>query len=345
MKKVALIGAGQIAETVHAAYYKTQEELYNIVAVVDPRIEVGEAFAQRNAIKKAYTDMKEMLILEKPDIISVCTPNRFHYENVMLALEAGCHVFCEKPPAMTSAQALEMAEKALEQKVILAYDFQHRYSDETQMLKENIDILGDIYFIDIMALRRSGVPGWGNFIDKKLQGGGPLIDFGIHLLDTTFYLLDYPEIASVQATSFQKIGPKKSKGTFGEWDPKKYTVEDAIFGIIELKNGGIIRINTSFALNIEKEKVFNIQLCGDEAGATLYPGKIYRDNEGQLQIIKEVSETLENIHFRSMAAFTDAVSGNKKAPIANAMQGYTIQRLIEVLYQAAESGEKIAYEI
>ncbi|QPS71637.1 Gfo/Idh/MocA family protein [Lactococcus garvieae] len=345
MKKVALIGAGQIAETVHAAYYNTQPETYKIVAVVDPRLEVGENFAKKNNVAKAYSDMKEMLTIEKPDIVSVCTPNRFHYENVMMALEAGCHVFCEKPPAMTSAQALKMAEKATEKKVILAYDFQHRYSDETQMIKSHIDKLGEVYFVDAMALRRSGVPGWGNFIDKELQGGGPLIDYGIHMLDTTLYLLDYPEISAVQAHSFQKIGTKKSKGTFGTWDPTKYTVEDAIFGVIELKNGGIIRINTSFALNIQPEKIFDIQLCGDEAGASLYPGKIYRDYEGELQMLKEVPSTSENIHFRSMATFTDAVLGNSQAPIANASQGYTIQRLIEALYQAAESGEKIPYAL
>lgn len=73
------------------------------------------------------------------------------------------------------------------------------------MLKENIALLGDIYYSEANALRRSGVPGWGNFIDKTLQGGGSLIDYGIHMLDTALYLLDFPKIKAVSGYQYQKI--------------------------------------------------------------------------------------------------------------------------------------------
>lgn len=72
------------------------------------------------------------------------------------------------------------------------------------MLKENIALLGDIYYSEANALRRSGVPGWGNFIDKTLQGGGPLIDYGIHMLDTALYLLDFPKIKAVSVINIKK---------------------------------------------------------------------------------------------------------------------------------------------
>lgn len=341
MKKVAIIGAGQIAEKVHGAYYQQYPEKFELCGVVDPDEERAKLFCQKNNFKAAYTTLDEMLLAEQPDIVSVCTPNRFHFENVMQSLDAGASVFCEKPPAMTSQEAQQMAEKAQEKKVILAYDMQHRHSDEAQMLKQNIQLLGDIYFVDALALRRSGVPGWGNFIDKKSQGGGPLIDYGIHMLDTALYLLDFPQIKSVSAFDFQKIGPKKSQGTFGKWDPKKYTVEDSLFGILELTDGGVIRINTSFALNIQAEKVLDIQLCGDQAGANLYPGKIYSDEAGTLVTLKTAEGTGENIHFRSIEHFCRRVLGDETAMIADGQQGYWLQRIIEALYQSAETGEKI----
>lgn len=341
MKKVAIVGAGQVAETVHAAYYQTKPEEFSLVAVVDPDLARGEAFCQKNHFNKAYTSIEEMLQQEQPEIVSICTPNRFHYESVLRALEAGCAVFCEKPPAMTSAQAKKMWQTAEAHGAILGYDFQHRYSAEAQMLKENIKLLGDIYFVDALALRRSGVPGWGNFIDKKLQGGGPLIDYGIHMLDTALYLLNFPKIKTVFAHDFQKIGPKKNHGTFGAWDPEKYTVEDSLFGVLELENGGIIRINTSFALNIEKTKVLDIQLCGDQAGANLYPGKIYTDQDGELVLLKEAKESLEEIHYTSIDNFCRKVAGDPQAVIADGSQGYIIQRVIEALYQSAETGEKV----
>ncbi|MDT2661709.1 Gfo/Idh/MocA family oxidoreductase [Enterococcus hulanensis] len=341
MKKVAIVGAGQVAEKVHAAYYQTKPEDFLLAAVVDPDLARGELFCQNNQFQKAYTSITEMLTAEQPDIVSVCTPNRFHYDSVMSALEAGCSVFCEKPPAMTSVEAQNMWKRAEEKGVVLAYDFQHRYSPEAQMLKENIALLGEIYYSEANALRRSGVPGWGNFIDKALQGGGPLIDYGIHMLDTALYLLDFPKIKAVSAYQFQKIGTKKNQGTFGHWDPAKYTVEDSLFGTLEFEHGGILRINTSFALNIEPDKVLDVQLCGDQAGANLYPGKIYLDQAGELEIIKEAAHAENNNHFTSIDNFCRKVAGDPQAMIADGRQGYIIQKVIETLYQSAEIGGKV----
>lgn len=341
MKKVAIVGAGQVAEKVHAAYYQTKPEEFLLTAVVDPDLARGELFCQKNQFQKAYTSIAEMLTVEQPDIVSICTPNRFHYDSVMSALEAGCSVFCEKPPAMTSAEAKNMWKRAEENGVVLAYDFQHRYSPEAQMLKKNIALLGDIYYSEANALRRSGVPGWGNFIDKALQGGGPLIDYGIHMLDTALYLLDFPKIKAVSAYQYQKIGTQKNQGTFGFWDPKKYTVEDSLFGTLEFETGSILRINTSFALNIQAEKVLDVQLCGDQAGANLYPGKIYTDQAGELEVIKQIDSVDSNNHFTSIDNFCRRAAGDAQAIIADGKQGYIIQRVIEALYQSAEIGGKI----
>lgn len=341
MKKIAIIGAGQVAEKVHAAYYLTKPETFQLVAVVDPNLARAELFCQRNQFKQAYTSTTEMLIEEQPDIVSVCTPNRFHYDSVMSALAAGCSVFCEKPPAMTSLEAKNMWKLAEKKSVCLAYDFQHRYSPEAQMLKENIALLGDIYYSEANALRRSGVPGWGNFIDKTLQGGGPLIDYGIHMLDTALYLLDFPKIKAVSGYQYQKIGPRKNQGSFGFWDPEKYTVEDSLFGTLEFENGGILRINTSFALNIQADKVLDVQLCGDEAGANLYPGKIYTDQAGELKVIKQIESKETNNHFTSIDHFCRKVAGDPQAIIADGRQGYIIQKVIAALYQSAEIGEKV----
>src|SRR5690606_5201048 len=109
--------------------------------------------------------------------VSVCTPNRFHHQHVMQALSYGCHVMCEKPPAMTPEQAGEMRKAARRAGKVLAYDFHHRFASDTQLLREQVvaGTLGEIYVTTAKALRRCGVPGWGVFTNKELQGGGPLI--------------------------------------------------------------------------------------------------------------------------------------------------------------------------
>lgn len=344
MKNAVIIGAGQIAEKVHVSYYKKCENEIKIVAVVDPFIERAQEFAQSNNIPHFYASIKDMLENEHVDIASICTPNRFHFESVMVLLGEGISVFCEKPPAMTADEAKLMMEKAKDNRVHLAYDFQHRFAWETQELKRKFKDLGDVYYIEANALRRSGVPGWGNFIDKSLQGGGPLIDLGIHMLDTALYLLDFPEIKKVQAYSFNKIGPYKSEGMFGKWDPNKYTVEDSLFGTIECKNGTIIRLNTSFALNIKEDSIYNIKFCGNKSGANLYPLEIFTDNAGQLEYLEKNELSTVNKHDMSVKNFVTTILSDNEFTHLEAEQGYHVQKIIELLYQSAETGESVNYE-
>ncbi|HBL2912631.1 TPA: Gfo/Idh/MocA family oxidoreductase [Enterococcus faecium] len=339
MKKVAIIGAGQVAEKVHAAYYQKRSDVLELAAVVDPVSQRAEDFCRRTGFSHAYTSVTQMLNEISPDIVSVCTPNRFHFEHVLAALEANASVMCEKPPAMTADQARKMAETADKNGQILAYGFQHRFSDEATMIKNHLDVLGDIYYVEANALRRSGVPGWGTFIDKELQGGGPLIDYGIHMLDTAMYITGFPKVKSVRAYSFQKIGTKKNSGKFGKWDPSKFTVEDAIFGTLELENGKIIQLNTSFALNIGEDKL-NVAFCGDQAGANLYPGELFEDVDGKLVSLQKTTP-VNDPHELSMAHFVNRALGDQTQMIADGWQGYVIQNLVENLYRSAETGEVI----
>ena len=109
--RVAIIGAGQVADKVHASYYCTREDL-ELVAVCDSRRYQAQTLADKYGNAQVWDDPQAMLQKVKPDIVSICSPNRFHYQHTLLALEAGCHVMCEKPPAMTPDQALEMRNTA-----------------------------------------------------------------------------------------------------------------------------------------------------------------------------------------------------------------------------------------
>ncbi|MGK9173421.1 Gfo/Idh/MocA family oxidoreductase [Yokenella regensburgei] len=339
--RVAIIGAGQVADKVHASYYSTRADL-QLVAVCDSRLEQAQAFAHKYGIPLIRDDVQAMLLEAKPDIVSVCSPNRFHYEHVMQALKAGCHVMCEKPPAMSPDEALEMRNTARRMNKVLAYDFHHRFALDTRILREKVmdGALGEIYVTNARALRRCGVPGWGVFTSKALQGGGPLIDIGIHMLDAALYVLGFPAVKGVYAHSFQKIGTRKKSGQFGEWDPAAYSVEDALFGTIEFRNGGILRLETSFALNIPEQSIMNVNFCGEKAGATLFPLQIYTDNDGQLDVQFQREAADDNRHFQSMKAFVDHLYGEPIA-LADAEQGFLIQQLVAALYQSAETGRYV----
>ena len=339
--RVAIIGAGQVADKVHASYYATRSDV-QMVAVMDSRPEQAQAFAERHGIPSSWQDTRTMLETVRPDVVSVCSPNRFHFEHVMAALDAGCHVMCEKPPAMTAQQAEQMRTAARKAGKVLAYDFHHRFARDTQLLRESVlnGVLGEIYFTTAQALRRCGVPGWGVFTNKSLQGGGPLIDIGIHMLDAAMYVLGFPAVKRVTAHSFQRLGNRKNSGQFGEWDPAQFTVEDALFGTIEFCNGGILRLDTSFALNIREQSIMNVSFCGEKAGATLFPAHIYTDEAGVLRSLTQREEADDQRHLRSMDAFVRHVQG-EPVMIADAEQGLVIQQLVAALYESAETGESV----
>lgn len=336
--RVAIIGAGQVADKVHASYYCTRNDL-ELVAICDSRLAQARLFAEKYGNPQVWDDPQTMLREARPDIVSICSPNRFHYEHTMLALNAGCHVMCEKPPAMTPDEALEMCKTARRVGKVLAYDFHHRFALDTQLLREQVmaGILGEIYVTNVRALRRCGVPGWGVFTNKELQGGGPLIDLGIHMLDAAMYVLGFPAVKRVNAHSFQRIGTRKNSGQFGKWDPTTYTVEDSLFGTIEFHNGGILRLETSFALNIPEQSIMNVNFCGDLAGATLFPAQVYTDRDGTLDVLLAREMADDNRHYRSMEAFVNHVQG-EPVTIADAEQGVVIQQLVAALYQSAETG-------
>lgn len=339
--RVAIIGAGQVADKVHASYYATRSDV-QMVAVMDSHPEQARAFAERHGIPSVWQDALDMLEAVKPDVVSVCSPNRFHFEHVMAALEAGCHVMCEKPPAMTPHEADRMRMAARKAGKVLAYDFHHRFALDTQLLREAVvkGELGEIYYTTAQALRRCGVPGWGVFTNKTLQGGGPLIDIGIHMLDAAMYVLGFPAVKKVTAHSFQRLGNRKSSGQFGEWDPTQFTVEDALFGTIEFCNGGILRLDTSFALNIREQSIMNVAFCGEKAGAMLFPAHIYSDEAGALVTLAQREEADDQRHMRSMDAFVRHVQG-EPVMIADAEQGLVIQQLVAALYESAETGESV----
>ncbi|GIN71469.1 oxidoreductase [Bacillus sp. J14TS2] len=341
--KVAIIGGGQVAETTHIPAYRDKEGI-QIVSVVSRRYESAQAFAKKNNIPTYYTNVTDMLQAEKPDIVSVCTPNKYHYQHVREALEHHCHVICEKPPTISADDAIKLSQLAKEKNLVLAYNFQHRFAPETNLLHQKMEeeILGDVYYTKISAVRRSGVPGWGHFTNKELQGGGPLIDIGIHMVDCALFLLKFPTIYRVTAKMFSKIAPFKSEGSFGKWDPNKYEVEDSLFAFIELENGGLIELETSFALHIKPKSYLNVSFSGDKAGASLYPLEIYTDRAGELVTLYEYENTTnEDAKKKSIHSFIDHCTGKGNNSIVTGDEGYKVQTLIEALYRSAETGESV----
>lgn len=339
--KVALIGSGQISRMSHIPAYRSMDNV-EIVGVSDTNIDAARKLAEDFDIPYFTQSHKDLLEHCRPDAVSVCVPNKFHYPIVMDALEYGCNVMCEKPPAISAKEAQEMAEKAEEKGLLLTYDFHFRHGTNVSIIKEKINDgkLGKIYFTRAKWLRRAGVPGWGNFISKDIQGGGPLIDIGAHMLDLSLYLLDYPEIAYVTASCSDLIGKSRNKGLMGNWNPDRYTVEDGLFGMIYFKDGTCLELETTFALNMKEKDLRAVEIYGDKLGASLFPAEVYGGDAEDFSNTNYPFVEDGDLHTTAICNFIKACMGEEKL-LVTAKQGAYIQKLVEALYTSAENKKPV----
>ena len=341
--KIVVIGAGQVARTTHLPILSKMKDV-EIAAVCDVNGAAAEAIAESFGIAHWYTDHRQMLQTEHPDAAWICVPNRFHHDTVMDTLKAGCHVLCEKPPAMNPCEAAEMEEEAKKQGKLLTYGFHFRHCAQVKLLRKMIGAgsLVNIYHTEVRWTRRRGIPGWGNFTNKKMQGGGPLIDIGAHMLDAALYLLDYPEIAYVTASSSDRIGKQGGTGRMGKWEGDSFTVEDGLFGRIQFRDGSDLQLSTAFALNQKEENLRNILLYGDQMGASLFPTELYGERDGHPFETNISIPQDHDWHEDCDRNFVKACRGEEPL-LVTAAEGTYIQKLIHALYQSAESGGPVIW--
>ncbi|MFB5192047.1 Gfo/Idh/MocA family protein [Alicyclobacillus fastidiosus] len=340
--RVGIVGAGGIAQGVHIPNYQKCGDRVDIVAIADVAVDRAKEAAAKFGIEHHFATVEEMLQSVDLDAVSICTPNKFHASAAIAALEAGCHVLCEKPPAMTVAEAEAMAQAASKADKYLSYGFHYRHTQDVEALKRFIDggELGDIYAATAIALRRRGIPGWGVFTNKELQGGGPLIDIGVHMLDTALYLMGYPEPDSVFGATYQRLGKKKGVGLLGAWDYENFTVEDMARGFIRFKNGATLVLEAAFAANVQKRDEMNVKLMGELGGADVFPLTIYQEKHGSLIDVKPAYLPDKSGYELEIGRFVDACLGGD-APISTPEQGVKLQRIINGLYASAETGEAV----
>ncbi|GMA59780.1 Gfo/Idh/MocA family oxidoreductase [Alicyclobacillus fastidiosus] len=340
--RVGIVGAGGIAQAVHIPNYQKCGDRVEIVAIADVAVERAKEAAAKFGIEYHFATVEEMLQSVDLDAVSICTPNKFHASAAIAALEAGCHVLCEKPPAMTVAEAVAMAQAANKAGKYLSYGFHYRHTQDVEALKRFIDggELGEIYAATAIALRRRGIPGWGVFTNKELQGGGPLIDIGVHMLDTALYLMGYPEPDSVFGATYQRLGKKKGVGLLGAWDYENFTVEDMARGFIRFKNGATLVLESAFAANVQKRDEMNVKLMGDLGGADVFPLTIYQEKHGSLIDVKPAYLPDKSGYELEVERFVNACLGGD-APISTPEQGVKLQRVINGLYASAETGEAV----
>lgn len=146
--KVGVVGCGVISGPHLAALDRVKNAA--VVAVSDPVQEACKKVAKKYKVATTYADYKEMLAKEGLDVVHVCTPAQSHAQISIDAMNHGCHVFVEKPMAITVAEAKRMIAAAKKNHVKLCVDHNHLY--DAVMIKARTllasGLLGRISYVE-----------------------------------------------------------------------------------------------------------------------------------------------------------------------------------------------------
>ena len=173
-------------------------------------------------------------------------------------------------------------------------------------------------------------------------------------LDLTLWMMDNYEVQSVTGASFHKLSDQTDQGNaFGNWDPDKFCVEDSAFGFIRMKNGAVIELESAWALNTLEVDEAKTSLCGTKAGADMKDGLRINYIHHNTQVVEKPELSSGGVAFfsgkeKSAADYEQelfyhiVVDGAEQ--VVKPAQAAVVTRILEAIYQSAESGKTIYFE-
>ena len=348
--KIAVIGCGGIAKNAHFPAYEKMNDV-ELVAFCDVILERAEAAVKQFGGGLAFDDYREVLKLKDLDAIDICTPNLYHSEIAVAALEHGLNVFCEKPDAVSVSECIRMKEAAEKSGKVLMVMRNNRYRSSSAYLKSYIEDgkMGEIYAGRCGWQRRRGIPGRGGwFTTKALSGGGPLIDLGVHMIDLSIWLMGNPKPVAVSGCTYRKFADSQISDSvnsaYGDQvEDGIFDVEDLAMGMIRFDNGACLQIEFSWASNVEKEEYF-VELRGTKSGSKWSTSgglKLFTEEYGKtVDVIPQPSGSGVAPHEGNLRHFADVLLRGAK-PMFTPDQGLDMIRILEAMYRSAELGEEV----
>jgi predicted dehydrogenase len=231
--RVAVVGAGSIADGSHLPALRAQGGGVRPVAVVDVDLERARAFAAKWGIPACFGDVGQMLRETAPDLVVVCTPPGAHRDAVIACLDAGAWVWCEKPPTLSVAEYDEIVRHERDGGPYVSYVFQHRFGSAARALREQIrtgalgtPLVGICHTLWYRDAAYFDVPWRGRW---ATEGGGPTMGHGIHQMDLMLAVMG--EWTEVRA----------SMGTLA----RAVETEDVSMAMVRFASGGMVSMVNS----------------------------------------------------------------------------------------------------
>ncbi|MFZ3591318.1 Gfo/Idh/MocA family protein [Bacillus sp. DJP31] len=339
--RMGLIGVGGIAQGRHIPTFLKLSDQVIIEAISDVNEEVAKSVAEKFSISKVYSNYRDMF--NEVDAVTICTPNKFHAEITIAALEAGVHVLCEKPMAMTTEECQAMIAAADKSGKVLSIAYHYRFMKDSQAAKRVIieNEIGAPIVARARALRRRKVPGWGVFTNKELQGGGSLIDYGCHFLDLSLWLLGNPEVVEVMGTTYNQLSKMPNQvNEWGVFNHETFEVDDHVTAYIKFANGASMLFETSWSANIKNDEE-SVSISGSTGGIDLFPFQMNQAKHGMLLNSESAFVPGEDDPSLPQAQnFVNSCLGLEEL-VVKPQEALQVSKIIDAIYKSSETGESI----
>ena len=323
MKRVAwaLIGCGDIARKRVAPALRDLSEC-DLVAVSRGRPELAESFAKEFGVRKWFGAWQELLRDAEIDAVYIATPVNLHAEQTIAAAEAGKHVLCEKPMAMSVSECDRMIAACRANKVKLGVAYYRHFYPVITRAREVIQsgtigapVLAQINAFESFDPAPDHPRYW--FVRKEQSGGGPMFDFGCHRIEVLANL--FGPIGKVSAITANVLLERE--------------VEDTATALFQFERGACAVLSVTHAA---REPQDTLHIFG-AAGSIHVPVL----NEGTMRITSEAGERIEslspdpNLHAPLIKDFAEAVLNNRE-PAVGGETGRMVAKIEEEIYAASD---------
>lgn len=325
------IGASDIAKHKMLAAIRQQPDC-EVVSVYSSNLERGQAYAAETQIPQAASSLEDLLANPQVDAVYISTTNELHHSQTLAAAKAGKHVLCEKPLAMSLAEAQDMLAACQAARVVFATNHHLRNADAHYKLR---DLLAAGAIGKPVAARvfhavylREALQGWR--LDKPEAGGGVVLDIVVHDVDSLRFILQAEPVEVISLS--QHFGMSSS------------AVEDGSMAVFRFDNNVIAQVHTGFTTPYAGT---GLELHGTEgsliAKNVMHPGSapeiILRTARGDQAV-----EVLSNdVYSRGVERFVAAIQG-KDTPAASGYDGLRSLAGALACLESARTSKKVAID-
>jgi predicted dehydrogenase len=318
-----LIGCGDISRKRVAPALRDLPDC-ELVAVSRGRAELAAEFAAEFGARRWHADWRDLVADEEVGAVYVATPVRLHAEQTVAAAEAGKHVLCEKPMALTTADCDRMIAACAANGVRLGVAYYRRFYPVVERVRALLasgavgrPVVAQLNAFEWFDPAPTHPRRW--LLDKQQAGGGPMLDFGSHRVEVLLNLFGTP----------RRVGGLSGNVHF------EREVEDTATALFEFERGPHAVLTVTHAAREPRD---TLDIYGTE-GSLHVPVL----NAGQLRVKTRDGEHDEshpphpNLHQPLIEDFTRAVL-ERRDPVVNGAVGREVSRLLEEAYKTAVSG-------